>query len=566
MNESNQRDIATPPLRQASQTEGMPGTLTGPSDRTIPTGDVTGPLQDLIRLYSQGEMVTVVERALSLTRAFPSSFGAWNVLGAAAARLGRLELAVAAFRRAIELQPKQAGVHSNLGSVLQAQGRFDEALIACQDALRLNPEHAEAYNNLGNALQKLGRVSEAVAAYERALALRPQFAEASSNLSNALLLEGRLDEAVGSCRRALSVNPHYPEAHINLGNALKSQGRFDEARGAYERALAIDPDCVEAHWNRSLVLLLQGEFREGWQEYEWRWKRRAAEPARASARPLWLGQESLHGKTILLWGEQGLGDQIQFARFAEEVSKLGARVILELKQPLMRAFHGVRGVTRLASSREPVGDEEFDYHCPLMSLPLALQSQLAAVPRPVVLRAHTTEIKTWQSRLAAGTLKIGLAWSGNARHTNDRNRSIPLAMLSTLLAEDAEWISLQKEVRPTDRATLEALPAIRHFGDTLDDFVDTAALCENCDLIISVDTSVAHLAASIGRPVWLLLPFVPDWRWLCERDSSPWYPSVRIYRQTQAGEWHEILRRLQQDLRAWLAGMRPMAARRSAAR
>lgn len=500
-------------------------------------------------LSAQGqpdEAIAAYRRALALN---PEHADAHNNLGAALNAQGRLEEAVAAHRRAIALAPDHADAHNNLGVALTARGELDQAVAAHERAIALAPNYAEAHSNLGNALHAQGKLDQAIAAHERAIALRPNYAEAHSNLGNALKDQGQLDKAVAASRRAIALKPDYADAHSNLGNALRAQGELTEAIAAYRHAIALKADHADAHWNLSLAALAQGDFAAGWAEYEWRWRCRNFLQPRRSARPLWRGTSPLQGNRILLWGEQGLGDQIQFARYASRLAELGAEVILEVHDALVGLLDGLPGVSKVVSARTRVPDSDFDVHCPLMSLPLALRTDLSTIPGVPRLTAHRQAVPRWAGRVASARPRIGLAWSGDPQNRNDRNRSLALSRLVPILSPSAAWISLQKEVRAADRAAFDGFGGIQHFGA---DLVETAALCEHCDLVISVDTSIAHLAATLGRPVWLLLPFVADFRWLQDRDDSPWYPTVKLYRQPRIGDWEGVLQRVSADLQAWL--------------
>lgn len=500
-------------------------------------------------LYAQGkldEAVAAYRRAIAVQ---PTHADAHNNLGAAFYAQGELDAAVAAHQRAIALAPDHVDAHNNLGVALTAKGELDQAIAACQRAVALAPNYAEAHSNLGNALRDQGKLDEAIAAHERAIALKPQYAEAHSNLGNALKDKDKLDKAIAAFQRAIALKPNHADAHSNLGNALHARGEMAESIAAYRHAIALKPDHADAHWNLSLALLARGDFAAGWGEYEWRWRCKNFLRPRLSGRPLWLGTSSLQGARILLWGEQGLGDQIQFARYASRIAELGAEVVLEAHDALVGLLDGLPGVSRLVGAGKPVPDSAFDVHCPLMSLPLALGTELSTIPGVQRLTAHMKHVPRWAERVALGMPKIGIAWSGDPKHKNDRHRSMDLSRLAQIFTPAATWISLQKDLRAGDRPTFDGFAGIQHFGA---DLVETAALCELCDLVISVDTSIAHLAATLGRPVWVLLPFAADFRWLRDRDDSPWYPTMTLYRQHRIGDWDGVLQRVQADLQAWL--------------
>lgn len=374
------------------------------------------------------------------------------------------------------------------------------------------------------------------------IALRIDDASAHCNRGVALAKLGLLDEAIAAYQAALSFKPDFPEAYFNWGNALQLLSSYEMALAAYDQAIAIRADYAQAHWNKSMALLLRGELENGFKLFEWRWRCSAfTSKQRNFKQALWLGAESLQGKTILLHAEQGMGDTIQFCRYCEAVHALGAIVLLEVQAPLVGLLASLRGVSRLIKRGDPL--PEFDFHCPLMSLPLALKTGLDSIPAaPHYLRADSAKVALWKNRLGEKTIKrVGLVWSGSQIHRNDKTRSIPLANFIGSLPPGFEYISLQKENRTEDGPVLMN-SNIKTFESELHDFSDTAALCDLMDLIISVDTSVAHLAGALGKRVFLFLPHIPDWRWMLQRDHSPWYPSMRIFRLNQNESWSSLLR------------------------
>jgi tetratricopeptide (TPR) repeat protein len=500
-------------------------------------------------LYEQGkldEAIAAYQRAIAIN---PNHADAHSNLGNALRDQHKLNEATAAYQRAIAINPNHADAHSNLGNALRDQHKLEEAIGAYQRAIAIKPDHANAQYNLGNALHEQGKLDEAIAAYQRAIAINPHHADAYSNLGNVLCVQCELDEAIAAYQRAIALNPSHTDAHTNLGKALCEQQRMEEGLVAYRRAIAIAPDHANARLNLSLALLRRGSFSAGWEEHEWRWRSEEAPRLRISGKPLWLGEPSLAGRTILLWGEQGLGDQIQFARYASCLSARGARVILEVSGALVRLLGDLPEVSKIAGAGTPVPDSEFDFHCPLMSLPLALGTDLSTIPDVQPLTTHREKVPRWAERVASRKPRIGIAWSGNPQHKNDHQRSMELSRLAQIFTPAATWISLQKDLRVADRPTFESFADIQHFGA---DLVETAALCEQCELVISVDTSIAHLAGTLRRPVWVLLSFASDWRWLQDRDDSPWYPTMKLYRQQQIGDWDGVLQRVSADLQAWL--------------
>ena len=416
----------------------------------------------------------------------------------------------------------------------------------------MNFYFAEAYLNRGNTLKELIRFNEALASYDRAIELNPNFTEAYSNRGNALKDLNRLDDALASYNRAIEINPDYAEAYLNRGFLLSELLHYKDAILDYDRAIAVQPNYLDAYFNKALCLLRIGDFKSGLNLYEWRWKVEELELRnRSFTQPLWLGDENIQNKTILLHAEQGLGDTIQFCRYAKLVKELGARVLLEVPKSLLGLLSELEGVDQLIESGNQLPD--FDYHCPVMSLPLAFKTDIETIPNPSsYLAAANNEHEKWAQKLGVKPkLLVGLVWSGNPRHKNDHNRSLTLQQLLPYLSDQCEYVSLQKEVREIDRKVL-ADSHIKHYEDELCDFTDTAALCESMDLVISVDTSVAHLAGAIGKTTWVLLPYFPDWRWLLDIENSPWYASIKIYRQPSRGDWDSVIQRVRQDLIEYL--------------
>jgi tetratricopeptide (TPR) repeat protein len=467
--------------------------------------------------------------------------------------LRRFDEALADCDRALALRPDLAEAHANRGNVLHALRRFDAAL-ACHDrAIRLRPDYAEAHSNRGNALHELKRIDEALASYGRALALRPDYAEAHSNRGNALQELRRFEQAVASYDRALALKDDLAEAHSNRGNALKEMMRFTEALASYERAQTRRPDFADAHYNEAMCRLLIGDFDRGWQKNEWRWEtEQIRDSTRKFSKPLWLGSHEIAGKTILLHAEQGLGDTIQFCRYATLVAKRGARIVLEVQRPLHDLMKTLAGAAQIIAAGEALPD--FDFHCPLLSLPLAFATRLETIPPATpYLFAPECKRRAWSGRLGHhGGPRVGLAWAGNPRkelpgaNRIDVQRSIAFDRLAPLFqVTGCEFYSLQKGDDAVAQLRASALQQklIDHTDD-LHDFSDTAALIANLDLVISVDTSVAHLAGALGKPFWLLNRHNTCWRWLLDRDDSPWYPTAWLFRQDKTRVWDPVIARV----------------------
>ena len=496
-------------------------------------------------LFDAGNLEGSTEILSTLNVVSPANCAVLKLLGIIAATAGRHAEAARLLEQAVGIDDRDA-LAWNVLSVCRFQGGDYQGALDCADrAIGLRKTFGEAHNNRGNALNRLGRQADALAAFETALAILPGDAEILVNIGNALRDLGQAAASLDYLDRAIAIDPAIAEAHFNRGNALQDLGRHAEAITSFGEALRLDPDHVDAHWNRSLANLLTGHFEAGWREYEWRWRRPSPESRpRDFPCPLWLGREDLAGKTILLHCEQGLGDSIQFIRYAPAVARLGARVTVEAFEPLAALFTQVEGIAQVVVRGGPI--PVTDFHCPLMSLPLALGGE-ALVSVPFEHRASEAMQRKWRGQVGGG-LNVGVVCSGNLKGAE--GRSLPAAALFAALPAGPAYHLLQKELRPSDAAFLEARKDIRFAGDRLDGFADTAGLCAAMDLVITVDTSAAHLAASLGRPTWILLPYDAGWRWGLGSETTHWYPSVKLYRQTVRGDWSQPLARIGADLAA----------------
>ena len=474
-----------------------------------------------------------------------------NDRGISFAQQGRLDEAVANFRQALQIHPDHAGAHNNLGIVLAQCGQLDEAVKHYEEALRIRPDFFEAYNNLGNALRDLGRIDEAIPKYEEAVYLKPDFAEAYNNHGIALVRHDRLEEAAALFRKTLQLKPNYVKARSNLGNVVRDLGQFDEALECYDEALRLQPDYPDAYRNRALVYLIQGDFEQGWRDYEWRWRCQDV-PPRPFRQPVWDGSP-LAGRTILLHAEQGMGDTLQFIRYASLVRERGGRVHVECQQPLVRLVATCPGVERVLARGSELPD--FAVHAPLLNLPGILGTTLATIPADVpYLSADTNLVEQWRRELnSIRAFKIGIAWQGNPQYPDDCQRSIALRHFAPLgRLEGVRLVSLQKGPGLEQLARVD-FPVV-DLSDRLDEtsgaFMDTVAIMQTLDLVVVSDSAVAHCAGALGVPVWVALPFIPDWRWLLERTDSPWYPSMLLFRQKRRGDWTEVFERIAQAVRA----------------
>jgi tetratricopeptide (TPR) repeat protein len=496
-------------------------------------------------LFCQSRWEEAAESFLASTRLAPGAAQSHFELGNALHALGRYEEAAKSYLHAIEREPAHAEASHNLGVTRTMQQRPRDAISAYERAIQIRPGYAEAHLNLGTLMHALREYDRATYHYRQALRLAPDSLDVRYNLALLAQERERLEEAVECYGHVLERKPDHSEARNNLGNTLLALGRPEEAILSYRRSLADNPESVEARWNMAVAQLLLGRFEEGWQGHEWRFRQPESTP-RVFPQPLWDGAP-LDGKRILLHAEQGLGDTIQFVRYAQLAQQRGGHVILECQQPLLRLLAGVRGIDQLVASGFPLPG--FDCHAPLLSLPRIFRTTLETVPAQVpFIHIGAPDVERWRdvirSRVGSKTgLKVGLTWAGNPGHKNDHNRSLRSQQLSVLEGLDnVVFFGLQKGAAET--SGLETIDLLEPSSD----FHDTAAILLNLDLLISVDTSTAHLAGAIGRPVWTLLPFAPDWRWMRDRDDSPWYPSMNLYRQTRRKEWADPLQRVRADL------------------
>jgi tetratricopeptide (TPR) repeat protein len=514
----------------------------------------------LLALRRFDQALASYDRALARRPAYPDAL---CNRGAALHALKRYGEALAACDRTIMLQPDHAEAHANRGNTLRQLRRHDEAVEACDHALALAPDFAEAHCHRGNALHALQRSDEALASYDRALALRPAYAGALCNRAAALHTLKRYDDALVACDRAIALQPDHAEAHCNRGVTLQDLMRCEEALASFARARVLRPDFADAHNNEALCRLLIGDFEGGWQKHEWRWQTdQLATERRNFPQPLWLGDEALEGKAILLHAEQGFGDTLQFCRYVPLVAARGGRVILEVQRPLAELMRTLAGAAQVVARGEPL--PAFDLHCPLLSLPLALRTRLATIPACTpYLVAPENKVRAWRDRLAGHDKpRIGLVWAGNPRkelpgcNRIDALRSLEFAQLAPLLeVSDCEFFSLQKG----DDAVAQLRGSIlrRHvvdWTDDLHDFSDTAALIENLHLVVTVDTAVAHLAGALNKPIWLFNRYNTCWRWLLDREDSPWYPTARLFRQDAGRRWDDVVTRVGAALRDYARG------------
>jgi tetratricopeptide (TPR) repeat protein len=505
-------------------------------------------LKDLRRF---ADALASYDSALALQPDFADAF---NNRGNALRALGRFDDALASYDRAIELRPDYSHAHYNRGNVLADLKRHDDAIASFDRALGFAPANAEIHLVRGNAFTALKRWDEALACYDTVIALRRDHVDAQCNRGVALRHLGRHDEAIACYDRAIALIPDRPEAYCNKGTALLDLRRPAEAIECFKRALQIRSGYSDARLNLAHAQLMMGDFTEAWVNYEARWLRTGlADADLPPPAPFWRADDDTAGRTVLLHAEQGMGDTLQFCRYASLVAARGARVILEVQPELTALMASLAGPRLIHAKGKP--RPAFDYQCGLMSLPLAFATRLDTIPADVpYLGADAERLVAWRRRLGASTRpRLGVVWSGQVRHSNDHNRSIPLAAFVPLAGLGMEIVSLQNDVRASDADAMRRLD-VRNFAAHLSDFAETAALVSLMDVVVAVDTSVAHLAGALGKPLAILLPFAPDWRWMLEREDSPWYPTARLYRQPRRGDWVSVIERVAAEVREAVFG------------
>jgi tetratricopeptide (TPR) repeat protein len=524
----------------------------------------------------RGESEEACRFFLEAIKSDPTLAPAYNELGGAFQKRGSVEKAIPFYQKAISFQPDFAAAYYNLGNAFKELGCWPEAIKQTQKAIELDPSLPEAHYIQGIAYYEQEQVDEAIASWQKALELNPGFTEVYFNLGIAFYNKGQLEEALALCQKAVELDPSLAEAHYNLGlvyygkdlpdeaircwqktlqinsehqdaynnmgAAFQDKHELEKAQKCFQKAIDNNPDLPEAHWNKSLCHLLAGSFSEGWMEYQWRFRINTIFLNRHFPQPLWAG-EDLMGKTILLYAEQGFGDTIQFIRYVPLVKKRGGRVVVECQEDLASLLESMEGIDRLIKHGQPLPD--FDVQCPLLSLPLAFKTRIQNIPASIpYFSLNPALIQEWQeiTEVEQGDLKIGLVWAGRPTHKKDRKRSLNFEAFEPILeVPGITFFSLQKgEAAQQIQNRLNRIKPI-NVAEKLADFTETGALIQNLDLVISVDTAVAHLTGALGKPVWTLLPYSPDWRWLLDREDCPWYPSMRLFRQPSPGDWGSVI-------------------------
>lgn len=505
-------------------------------------------LQQGVAYHRQGQLPAAEQVYRQILAAQPNHFDALQLLGMIAHATGDLAIAEELFRKSLTANFKQPAVWYNLANLLFTAQRFADSIAAYDRALRLRPTYAEAFGNRSAALTASGRPDEALMSANRALALKPDYIEAHSNRSAALVALKRFDEALASAERALALAPNNAENIYNRGRALMGLNRLNEAVDDFTRVSGLDPHHVRAHFNEGVARLTMGDMPRGWNKYEWRWLNEPLIGRKPQfTQPEWNG-ENASDKRLFVYGEQGLGDVLQFFRYLPLVSARAAHVIALVPTSLKSLLSGRVPGVEVVSPGDPL--PPFDVQCALLSLPRIFQTSLATLPAQAPdMAAPNAHVASWEARLGPKTAtRVGVVWAGNANHPNDRFRSMDVKRLAPLLDCGCQLFSLQKDLRHGEQRWLDK-QGVRHFGPEIGDFADTAALISLMDVVISVDTSVAHLSGAMGKQAWVLLPFIDaDWRWMLDRDDSPWYPTVRLFRQSATEDWDGVIARVAQEL------------------
>ncbi len=471
----------------------------------------------------------------------------------------QVEEALEIYAQALHYEYQNADVHFHRAIALKKLGRIHQALESYLEAARCNPHHASALYNCGNLYLDLARYPQAIERYTLALEAKPEYPEAYLNRGNAQKAIGQMQASLQDYSAAIQLRPEYADAYSNRGNLHKDNGRIQLALADYEQALALRPDYAEVQWNKALLLIVQGQYEQGWALYEWRLRMQSYQiNCLQFPLPEWRDLSQIKDQVVLVYTEQGFGDAIQFCRYLPIVRQHCKQLIVLVHRSLLGVLQTLQCDMTLVAKGEQL--PAFDSYCPLMSLPFVCHTNLNNIPSDIpYLTATAVKQQQWQERInssansaSASPLKVGLAWAGSAKHDNDSNRSIALQLLHDLLQVPVSWHSLQKEYRVHDHSSIRKASQLHQHQQQLQDFSDTAALISQMDLVISVDTSVAHLAGAMGKPVWILLPFAPDYRWLLERSDCPWYPTARLFRQSVLGDWTSPIQQIVQALHALL--------------
>ncbi len=501
----------------------------------------------LIKLQKINEAIDV---CLQLISSNPQNIEAHLTLGLANHQQKKYSIALDHYSEAIHLDPNYAEAWSNKGITLTCLSRHEEALSDFDQAIHLKPDYAEAWSNRGATLTCLNRYDQALSDFDQAIRLKPDYVEALSNKGNSLTHLNRYDEALSQFDLAIRLKPGYAEAWSNKGTTLTYLNRYDEALLQFDQAIYLKPDFYDPYWNKSVIHLRLGNFNEGWNLYTYKWQMKDSEPYRYNKFPELKSLDNLKNKNILIWHEQGLGDTIQFSRYIKELKKLEAQITFEVQKPLLNLF---ASQSECITTSEIDNKSKFDFQAPLLTLPKLFNTNFDTIPKPINLHICQQRIERWKTLLKLSKEKpnIGIAVSGNPNHKNDLNRSIPLSTILPLL-NFGKFFLIQKNITEIDEKILRQHKEITFLGNEINDFVDSASIVMNMDLVISVDTSLIHLAGSLNKKSYLMLPWCPEWRWLMNRSDSPWYPSIKIFRQKELCDWGSVINQIKSELESEL--------------
>jgi len=518
---------------------------------------VTKTIENAVQYHQGGHLQKAEQLYRLVLQNDPDNPVALHSLGVIAHQREKDDTAVELIGKAIANNPQIPQFHNTLGLVLEALEKFEEAVASYQQAVSIKPDYAEAYHNMAIALQSQGQYAAAVEKCKQAISFRPDYAEAYHTMAYSLEKQERYAEAIENYKQAVRFKPDFVEAYNHLGVVLNTQERSAEALQNYKQALQLDPDYTEVHWNLSLVLLRTGRLTEGWKEYEWRRNPELGMTTYPHCYeiPRWDGS-CFTSKRLLVHYEQGLGDTLHFVRYLPMVKARGGTVVLEVRKPLYRllqSFPGVDELIEASSDNKPA--VKFDYHVSLMDLPKIFATTLETIPAEVpYILACPTKAEYWRKKLAGADFKVGIVWAGSPMHGKDRYRSCTLKCFAPLTEVDGVRLyGLQKDEAAAQAEEVANEMAIKNLGTEFEDFADTAAAIENLDIVVSVDTAVLHLAGAMGKPVWALLSFSPDWRWMLDRRDSPWYPTMKLFRQKERGQWEPVFQHVAEELQMMAA-------------
>jgi tetratricopeptide (TPR) repeat protein len=513
--------------------------------------------------HQVGQHAQAIQMIHAALQGAPKLQAAWNNLGEALRANGQPDDAIKAYQNAIAIQPTFADAIGNLARTFDSQQRFKESIDLWQRFIRLNPRHVDAYHALATALHAERQEVQAIACWEKLLSLDPTFYKAHNDIG--VVIGGRylFEKAEQHFFEAIRIEPKYAVAYYNLGVIYERQARYTDAINLYRQSIAIDPAAPDPQLNLALMLLVTGDLPGGLAQYEWRWKLPRVIPLiKQFNQPEWRG-EDIAGKTLLIHAEQGMGDTIQFSRYAKHVVAKGAKVYLLAQPPLLPLLQQVEGLSGVYPDVPEVQLPPFDVHIPSMSLPLVMKTTIDTIPAEVpYIKADPAKVEQWRERMAADkNFRVGITWAGRPEHHNDHNRSAALELFGILArVPGVSFYSLQKGPATAHLQRPPAGMRIFDCGAGLNDFADSAGLLENLDLLISVDTSIVHLAGAMSKDVWTLLPLVPDWRWLLDREDTPWYPTMRLFRQTKLKDWVPVFQRVADELAKRVAAKMNQAA------